>query len=454
MPPALPPQALAGGSDDLTDDLDNVSLAELKAPVASAYLTGTLPGARAARGAPHWLWSWSTLFVAGGTVLGLLFAWGVVSAPTLYREHVRPYFEKHVASAFGQDPARQLVRIFNDLINVGDSMAQTLRQINNVESARRVMPQYIEVVMRLGKLEDEAETLKDATGRGPRKAEMDTLKARLSKSQEAVKAEMARCTKIPGVGVVLAQALSDAAHRDARLAETLKKTPQGRMLLASSEAASGDQQGTAAASGPPLPQAPPVPQAAPRNAFPATVPPPVAMPRPGAPTTGNTGLAPTDATGDATPGEPAQSASDAAQARQYINALFHITALQKNLIDRSEKIIDNASLAKHASLWASATVTWQSRQEALTDIAGLDFRRRRRKSRYLETKETSDRQQAQIDAEFSRLEKLGLLPKLNVQLVKQGGKAVGSAGTIADDDDDRPGRVKRPAPPALRRVPK
>ena len=178
MPPSLPPRALASASDSLTDELDDVSLAELKAPVASPYLTGTLPGGAAAEGSRNWLLSWSTLFVAGGTLLGLLLAWVLVSAPTLYRDHVRPYLDKHVAPALGHDPARRMMRIGDELVTAGDSMTQTLRQIDSVESARRVMPQFIDGLLRISELEQEFKELQGKLTNAPPKEQMDALNAR------------------------------------------------------------------------------------------------------------------------------------------------------------------------------------------------------------------------------------------------------------------------------------
>ena len=271
-----------------------------------------------------------------------------------------------------------------------------------------------------------------------------------------------RSAKIPGVPLVMAQTLTDTVNRDAtgKVAETLRKTPQGKMLLASSERVSalGDQQAggaAGAAGGPPIPQAPPVPQAMPQalprgGSFGQPSAPALALPgevsQSRMTTTGNA----TAAADDAAPAGPAQDPADVCARRQHIAALFHVTALQKNVIDQSQKIVDAASLAKNANLWASTAKMWQSREDALEDVAGLEFTGDDA-ARYLETKETSDRQRAQIFAEFERLEKLGLLPKLNGQLVKQGGKAVGTSGNVADDDQGKPAKRSRP-PPALKRV--
>ncbi len=450
------PCAMRGNSDSLIDALDDVDLAEARAPVASPFLTGRAGVAPRHERPRHWVLSWSTVLVAAGTLFGLLLVWGAVSAPALYRDHVRPYFDKHIAGAFSGDPTRQLMRLAEEMLDVTDRLTQALRQVHDTDSARRVMPAYIEDLLRLGELEHSVTELRSKITHEPPKEEFDALSARMRQQQTQLKLESVRCGRIPGVSLIMANAISEAVSRDTtgKLAESLKKTPGGRAILALTGQSAEQKNGPGA---PPASQTPPRPVAPAQQQSTAgvqrgleighgTSSGPAAVPH--APPVHQPATPPSDANADATDGQVSQNSADA---RKHVALLNHLEMLQNTLLDGSREIVDAASLQKKALGWAGMARSWQVHEATIQNLAGQEFVGDDA-NRYLQAKETTDRQRSQLLAEFDRLEKQGFLPKLNAQLVRMGGKAVGSGSVAPDDENSVRKPSKRAAPRALKRV--
>ncbi|HVU88883.1 MAG TPA: zf-TFIIB domain-containing protein [Pirellulales bacterium] len=449
-PHSLDRRALGGSSDSLIDALDNVDLAEARAPAASPFLTGQTNVASRRNRPPHWLLTWSTALVAAGTLLGLLLVWVAMSAPALYRDHVRPYFDKHLAPAIGGDRGREMMRLAEELIEETEKLTQTLRQVHDVESARAQMPAYIELLLHATDLEQKFTELHDQAAGALLPQTFAGLSERMRQKAAELKQESMRCGTIPGVPAIIANALAEVLTRDrtGKLGEALKKTADGRALLAAVEQSKqlGPQNAPPAPVAPPQPVAPveqhgaaPVPRASDISSAPSALPQALPPQEPAATLSGEAG------------NTPENRASHDSRAFQHVALLNHLASLQSQLLDRSRLIVDAESLQKKGSSWTTMARMWQGREAEVQNLAGQEFVGEQA-NRYLQAKETTDRQRAQLAAEFNRLDKLGLLAKLNAQLVKHGGTAVGSGSMATDGENGVRKPSKRASPRALKRV--
>jgi hypothetical protein len=436
------PRAMVTDSDSLIDALDDVELAEARAPVASPFLTGYTTVAPRRERSPSWLFSWSTILAALGTLLGLLLVWVAMSAPALYRDHVQPYFEKQTANVTRPDPTRQLMQEAEALIGDREKATSILREIHDVESAQRIVPAFMQMLLRMSEIELSTDELgRKLTANPPRgesREQLARLNARAIEELAAMRQELSRCATIPGVSHVLADAMSAAVSHNPNgaITEILQKTPQGREFAAAAKRSS--QQ----------PNEPSAPVSPPDAITPRTT-----LPSP------RTTIVPPEhdsataevAVSNTHEDQPAPSPAEAARAGQLIASLLHLSALQTILLERSQEITDLSSLKMKALAWAGAAHMWQRQEATVEKMAGQEFVGDDAQ-RYADIKETTDRQRGQLIAEFDRLEKLGALPQLNARLVRHGGNALGSGSIAVDDDSGSKKPLKRPSPRALKRV--
>ncbi|HEY4308644.1 MAG TPA: hypothetical protein VGN12_04245 [Pirellulales bacterium] len=456
-PITRPDGVKVGSSESLFDALDDVTLHAGRPLSPYSQAAHEEWERRSALREPHWLKSWSTVWVAAGTAGGLMLAWVLMAAPSFFRDHIQPYFDKHVAPAIGmkeEKPTQQFKEVSEQAIAACDALVKDLRRITDVHAAKATMPQYITDLTQMFTLQNSVETLRGRMGNAQSADEFQKLQARMRDSQDWLDVEMKRCSKISGVPRVMADALTEAIKHDAtgQIATTLKQSALGRSLLAwVPDLKIPDNYKPDAPPEPLAPPTDPVPRAAGRIAFPTVETTPSA--ETSTMTVENATAEPAPVVDKSAPVEGFDDSPEVVKAREAVALLEKYVGIQEKLIDVSARIEDQKSAAQNAVPWIAAVKNWQAMENIHDELAGQEFGTVEA-AKYTAAKERSDLQSKQIVAEFERLEEIELLPVLNKRLVKQKGKAVGSAEAMAEANDPDSKPIRSSAPAALKRVPK